>query len=137
MLKLNKIQLAEKQKLLDRLTEVKAEADEAIAQFNEKLAEMKEKLVDKIDMLNIAREEAKDFAADIAAEMESYHDEKSDKWQEGESGQSYATWKEAWEEVAEAFDNEAEAELPEDAGELVDTQDAIEAFDSLPGDPQS
>jgi len=41
---------------------------------------------------------AHSFAEDIVREIESYMDERSEKWHEGNSGEAYAQWKSAWEE---------------------------------------
>ena len=109
MLKLTKARQEEKQKLLDALTEAKQKADEAI------------------DSLNIAREDAKDFAADLSSEMEAHYDAKSEKWQEGDNGQAYSSWRDAWDEIASALD--------EDVPALDDIQATIEAFDGSPNDP--
>lgn len=41
------------------------------------------------------------WAHDLSGEMESYRDERSEKWQDGEAGQNYESWIEAFTEFAE------------------------------------
>jgi len=111
MQKLTKKQLDEKQKILDRLTEAKQKADEAI------------------DNLNLVREDAKEFASDILSAMEAHYDGKSEKWQEDDNGQAYSSWKDAWDEITSGLDEEVQS--------LDDIRSAIESFDGAPEDPGS
>lgn len=40
--------------------------------------------------------EVNGFIQDVHSEMESYYDERSEKWKEGEDGQAYQDWMEQW-----------------------------------------
>ena len=44
-----------------------------------------------------AVEEAKAFAERIAEEMTNYFDDRSEKWQDGDAGGEYQSWKDEWE----------------------------------------
>lgn len=85
--------------------------------------------------------DARDVIDVIAAEAESYYDEKSEKWQEGEKGESYSEWMDRLREIS-AFEeperpeiqplylgvpDEVEVEFDYDTGEAL--------FDDLPEEP--
>lgn len=111
MNKLTKQQQTEKQQILDELGEAKQKAQDALEE------------------LDTVREKAKDFVADVLSEMERYYDAKSEKWQEGDNGQQYSSWKDQWDEAGSLLD--------EAVPTLEDVQSAIDQFDGLASDPQS
>lgn len=112
MNKLTKQQQSEKQAILDELTATKQKASEAL------------------DELLTVFEKAKEFVGDIHSEMDSYFEDKSEKWQEGDNGQQYDSWRTQWDEAAEALE-------PTDLPNLDQAQEAIDAFDNLAPDPRS
>lgn len=104
--------------------------------YAEKLRELRGKIEDQFRLLNeeilaplnaaIATYneelgEARGFLEDLASEMSSYYDDRSDKWRDGDAGSAYAEWKSAYENF-EAEDLEeivfedttAENNTPED-----------------------
>lgn len=52
--------------------------------------------------------EAQTFCAEVAGEIDSYITDKSEKWQEGETGQAFSEWKDSWENIE--FDDPPELE---------------------------
>lgn len=66
-----------------------AEANAAIAEANSAAA-----------TYNEALEAARGFAEDIAREIESYIDDRSDNWRDGDRGSQYAEWLSAWQNFA-------------------------------------
>jgi hypothetical protein len=43
--------------------------------------------------------DADEWRNELVGRMEDYETERSEKWQEGEAGQSYTSWREAWEQL--------------------------------------
>lgn len=97
-----------------KLSEAKAEAEALIEATNAKLAEL-------ADAANAARDEALSALDDAATEAETYYDERSEKWQEGDAGQAYSEWKD---ELANARDA-----LGEDISLEIDTPEGFDALD--------
>lgn len=56
-------------------------------------------------------QEANSFREDIASEIESYIDERSDKWREGDAAGSYETWRDQWQEEFEEISLDAPDEI--------------------------
>ena len=79
------------------LSELFTELDDLAVQYNEKLQEIHE------------------LRDEIREEMQTYFDEKSEKWQESDAGQDFQTWIESWEEDV--------------------AQEAVESSDVLPMEP--
>lgn len=81
-----------------------------------------EDVVKAIDEWDGARSNAVNFCREVHESMEAYFDGKNEKWQEGNKGQAYATWKESWSDMADELDGacvssretEVEPESPED-----------------------
>jgi hypothetical protein len=76
---------------------------------------------------NGAVNEADEWRNELTGRMEDYISERSEKWQEGDSGQSYSSWKDAWEnlslEQAEEISEEIEfQELDTDELEQIASQ---------------
>ena len=78
---------------------------------------------------NEALEEARGFVFDIANEIDSYMTEKSERWQEGDTGQAYQAWKDAWEALD--LDDIEQMEEPEVPGFTHDSD-----LDDLPSEPE-
>lgn len=66
----------------------------AVAAVN---AEIGAKLNPAIDAYNAALSDAEQFKDEIAGEMDSYMDDRSDNWRNGDAGQTYDSWKSEWE----------------------------------------
>src|SRR2546423_1733543 len=52
-----------------------------------------------VEAYNTVLEEAREFAADVRSDIEEYISKRSEKWQESETGQSYASWLSEWENL--------------------------------------
>lgn len=83
-----------------------------------------------IDAYNGVLEEARGIANDIASEIDAYISERSDKWQEGDTGQAYGAWKDAWEGLdLTDLDVVEESDLPE--------PDHVDELNNLPSEPDA
>jgi hypothetical protein len=78
---------------------------------------------------NEIRDEAQDFINTIKDEQEAYSNDRSDQWHEGDAGQAYEEWKDAW-----GIDlDELDITLPDEIDEV--TLDAVEVLRVLPDHP--
>lgn len=68
------------------------------------------------------------FRGDIAGQMQEAFDEKSEKWQEGETGQAYDGWKSEWDN----FEAEEMAEVEIDIPGEPSTADDLEGLPESP-----
>lgn len=100
MKRLNKKQAAQLTELTDAVETAKIAVDEKVEELN-----------DAIVKLEGFRQEMRD-------DMESYYEEKSERWQEGDNGQMYYDWMNAWDqEVTEVESPDVEVpEYPEEPG---------------------
>lgn len=95
-MRLNKTQSAECQRLRDALESAIHEANTAI------------------ENANAAREAFEAFRCDFESEIQSYMDDKSDKWREGDSGEAHQAFCDAWgEECCDEFELLDADSLPE------------------------
>lgn len=69
-------------------------AAEAIA-INAKIADFHAEVGPIFERIEEARSRLFEILDEAANEAETYFDEKSEKWQEGERGQAYSEWKDA------------------------------------------
>lgn len=88
---------------LDRRTELAAKIEAAQARllqdmnkFNEESRERYGAIEGSQRELNDLLEEVREFVDDIKLELESYYDEKSEKWQESDRGQEFYEWIGKW-----------------------------------------
>jgi hypothetical protein len=93
------------------------------------------KLVEAVEAFNasIAKhneiiEEASGVRDDLVREMEDYFGGRSEKWQEGNNGQAYSEWKDAWEGLElDPMETVELPDLPESA--------VAEALEQAPQEP--
>lgn len=57
------------------------------------LAAFEDTIKPLLDELNEARDEARDMLSSLAEDADSYFDDRSENWQEGEKGEAYSAWK--------------------------------------------
>jgi hypothetical protein len=50
-----------------------------------------------VDKYNAKVNEIKEWASEVASDIDSFMSDKSEKWQEGERGQAYEEWKSSYE----------------------------------------
>jgi uncharacterized protein YukE len=95
MKSLSKSDLARKQKLVEEYQEFAEEVSNAHSAYEDAVRVLNE----KIDALNEHLETMNAFAQDIGNEIESYMDERSDKWREGDMCTAYEDWLQQWQEA--------------------------------------
>jgi chromosome segregation ATPase len=132
MKRLSKAQAATKSELAGKLRE-KVEALEAeITEFNERRQKDFDDTVGRrVAELNEVLAECRDLKEEVSGEQESYYDERSEKWQEGDAGSAYSDWKDAW----DGLDMDDVDEPTVQEVEMPDVPDAQE-FDDLPDAPE-
>lgn len=129
MKRISKSDAQRKLELADKLEKAHSVLDNAISVFNERVTELWPSVTEAIETYNQVAQEVNGFKADIAGAIESYMDDRSDKWREGDAAQSYEEWKSAWEEdIEEAeIDDPDTVEMPElsNGEELRDMEDEV------------
>lgn len=129
MKKLSKDQLKRKAETLAALQAAQGELSDAINAANTVIGMEAAKLEPLVAKYNEAVEKVEEFRAEIAQELTDHFDEKSEKWQEGDAGSSYSSWKGEWESLsAEQIEIAAPSEIEEP--DWID-----EVFDGLPDSP--
>ncbi len=111
MNKLSKAQIAEKTALQTKLSIAKQECDEQLSAANALIQQANELLDRAVGDYNAVLEEINGWREGIAADQESFYDEKSEKWQEGEKGSAYSEWKDLWSNEIEDATYEEPSEL--------------------------
>lgn len=92
MKRISKDDIARKDGLIDKLTVCDNKLTEAIQAFNAAQIEAYKPVAVAIEQYNDLIREAEGFCSDVAGEIESYIDERSDAWREGEKGAAYDEW---------------------------------------------
>lgn len=95
-------------KLRDAIEGKKAKIEEAFVQFRESIAPIIEEAEEE-------RQELHGVLDDIVNAMESYYDEKSEKWQEGDAGSAYSEWKDQIDNARGYFESEMSFEIDAEA----------------------
>lgn len=115
--------------------ELAAELRSAGKLLNEKIAELNETLGPLWDALSEAQasyveklEEVNSFIEEIASASRSEYDERSERWQEGDTGSAALAWLEAWEGISLEYE---EIDMPSTLDEI----DAVIEFEELPSAP--
>jgi hypothetical protein len=125
--KLDKQEIARRDKIFGELTEGRSALEDAVSVYNAALEELKAPVLAAVEKYNEAVEEARGFAEDIASQADGEIDDKSEKWQEGERGQAASAWKDEWENAS--FDP-YEIEFPEELA--FEQPDHPETLENLP-----
>ena len=115
MNKLTKSHLQDRDKHRDALDSAYDKLEEAVQAYNDALNEKWASVKEALEEYNQAVEDTNSWAADIVSEMDDYMGNKSDTWLEGEKGQAYEEWKQAWEKELDLadIDEPEELEMPE------------------------
>ena len=95
MKKLSKDQVTLRDELVASLQKAKDDVIEALGAVVGATAEANS----KIEAYNTVLGDASSFAEEVAGEIESYIDERSEKWHESDAAQTYADWFRAWQGV--------------------------------------
>jgi uncharacterized protein YukE len=130
MKRLTKDQIEQHSQISTDLHAAHEAVQSAVAEFNAKVAAAYAELEPHVSDFNSEVEKANSFMGEVYADQESFYDEKSEKWQEGDAGEAYRSWMEQWEQVIE----EMELDVPEELGEPdVD----LDTFAQLPSKVES
>jgi uncharacterized coiled-coil DUF342 family protein len=97
--KLDKQELARREKFEVDLREAAGELEDAVSTYNAAVTELRAPLEAAIEKYNELLEEARGFVEDIASTADGEIDDKSEKWQDGDKGQAAIAWKDAWEQA--------------------------------------
>lgn len=133
MKKLSKPHETERSEHVANLREAQTSLEAAVEAFNSGLEELAQPVADAVERYNEALANAREFCEGVASEMESYYDERSEKWQDGDAGSNYSAWKDAWDDAANADD--IAVDMPEPI-EMLDV-DHAETLDDLQPEPDA
>jgi DNA anti-recombination protein RmuC len=128
---LSKKDAKRKAELVGEIQDKATELSTAVAKFNDELAKLREDLTATVNDYNEAVQAAEEFRADMLSQMQSYFDEKSEKWQEGEAGQAYQQWINDWDGTPLT---QVDLEMPDDISEPSD--EASAELEGLADDPE-
>lgn len=129
MKKLNKAQLAKWEEFKAAISDERDALETEIDAYNALMNETWERVESALLSLNEKIVAAEEWRGEIAAEMQQYFDERSERWQEGDAGCAYQDWINDWESEL----SEVELEAPEDV-EMPD-DDAGTTLENLTEDP--
>lgn len=115
---------------VELLREKKAAIEAAIERFNEEVDKLKDDVNGAVEDYNTAREAALAIVEEVKDSAQSYYDDRTEKWQEGDKGQEYSEWCTALDNVNS---DGLEVEFPDDL-EAPEMNDADE-FEALPHAP--
>lgn len=125
-----KVAVQRKQEVLSRLQNAFDDLQEAVDIFNSTVNVAWTNLQVPINNYNEAISNANEWQSGIVEEIQEYIDSKSEKWQEGDKGQAFVSWKEQYEEELETvelekpdevtFDNDNPSELLDQKSEEPD-----------------
>lgn len=126
MKKLSKAQEKEKAEHAQKIRDAAGALEGAIDQFNKELERQRADVQAAQTKLNEAIADAESWRDEINTAQGDFFEDKSERWQEGEAGSKYSSWKEAW---AEEFE-QVEIELPDDI--QAEWYDVAELLENLP-----
>ena len=122
MKRLSKTQVARHEELSQKLATVRDELNDAIKAFNAEVTMLHARLLQpKVAEVNAAVSLANAFVEEIHGEQESYFDERSDAWREGDAGSEYESWKNEWELSLDEM--ELEDPVPFDEVDMIDADE--------------
>jgi len=118
----------------EQLVEDFAAVELAIAKFNEDAANAFAAVEVARDAYTDALGAAAAFVEDVRSDAQSYFDDRSEKWQEGEAGEAYQEWLDELDAVhldAAEIDEPAEVELPDRPEIEMPEFDALDTFEGM------
>src|SRR5262245_13509270 len=121
MNKLSKAQIVTRDTLCKALHETYEDLEDAIAKFTDAMETAWDAVQVAMDAHNQAIADTREFQQEIAQAIEEFIDDKSDKWREGDRGQAYSAWLDAWNEELEDIDLAMPDGIEIDAGDQSDT----------------
>ena len=131
MKKLNKTHEKELEEHRSAVEKAREELEAAIGKMNDAITEASDDVLAAVEKLNEAISDADNWRQEIAGEMQTYYDERTEQWQMGDAGAQYADWKDAWEQEFEQIERKL-SELLE-----VPDKNIAEEIEQLPEEPGS
>jgi len=98
---------------LTELTDAKDALDNAVVAFNDRMSEAWEAVEEAVNAYNGVRDDLVGMVDGEADDQQSQYDDKSEKWQEGDTGQAVQEWIESL-RTAVGDINEVAMDKPED-----------------------
>lgn len=130
--KLTKQELAEKAKHITALVDARSEIDAAVEKYNEAMQTERETLEKQLEHYEEVLAEAKGWTDDIVNQANDDFAEKSERWQEGDTGTATTEWINEWEA---ALSDEVTIEFPDEL--TVDWEIHADELEALPDAPNS
>lgn len=132
MKKLSKDQITQKEALGTKLSEAHARLADVREALSQAIEDFKVDVEPAETAYNDALAEARVFAEEIASDIREAWEDKSETWQESETGQVVDTWASDWEAFAEDAEDSDLASVAFELPELDEPgEDAGEALDAL------
>jgi hypothetical protein len=123
MKKINKDQIKRRDELQGKLQSLMADLETACEAYNEALREKWGAIDDALGAYNEAIGEVNEWQQEIASDIQSYMDDRSEKWLESDKAQEYESWREEFEDEIEEVTLEQPEEL--DTSDLEDLSEAL------------
>ena len=123
MKKISKDQIKRRDELQGKLQSLMADLETACEAYNETLREKWSAIDDALGAYNEAIGEVNEWQQEIASDIQSYMDDRSEKWLESDKASEYESWREEFEDEIE----EVKLEQPEELG-TSDLEDLSEAL---------
>lgn len=129
--KMKKINVKEYDGLIDLVDTLRTTSEA----YNSQIEKIKEMLSPELDRLNELREgieqaleTIEEESSSLVGDMEEYYEDRSEKWQESETGEQYQEWVEAWSNISSELPDvpeEVSAYDFEDLLEEVEVEDEV------------
>jgi DNA repair exonuclease SbcCD ATPase subunit len=98
----DKSRKAQHKELIGRLTDASAAIEAAASELNE-----------AIGKFNEALDDARALRDEVAGDIQDYIDDKSERWQEGDTGREWSAWKDAIEGIDLDDVDEVDVDVPD------------------------
>lgn len=127
---LNKEQQSNLSQLQSDLQDAQEKVESAINDFNANINDLwANSVTESLDNYNKLVQQANEFVEETRDSMQTYYDERSEKWQEGERGQEFQSWLVEWDSTEL---EEIDVTMPEET-DVPDFQ-AVEVIAELPSE---
>lgn len=130
MKKLSKADIAKRDKFAAEIDELRSSLESTLTIFNAAVSNAFTPVLAATEELNAKIEEVGGWRDDLVGEMQSYYDERSEKWQESDAASEYDSWKSEFESLdcdAISIDEPEAIELPDalEGQNLLDLPEAV------------
>lgn len=130
-MKLTKHEQEQKAEWEKKITAARKALQDAVDIYNTQLENLTEVLKDAVDVYNDIVNDCTAFCEDIANEIDSELEERSEKWLESDKGQAAISWGDQWKDFSCL---QEDLELPDEV--VLDSDDFIEEFANLTIEPE-